>query len=195
MGMDPNATSNPLLSLVGGSATAVGSILWRKPNSSSTGGANSGWQFRIIADMNTNYMGFNCYSGESFRIDGSVANNTILVGTTTSQSAYKLYVNGAAWANSLTASGTIATAGSLGAGTTSPGSSLHVAGASASTYTTAGVHIGILGTIPAPLSNPRITLVTSLSTRSGVLNWSKAGYTNSQFDFQILADQYYNYVI
>ena len=49
--------------------------------------------------MNSNFLSVSTLQGEAFRIDGSVANNTMLIGTTTSFSAYRLYVNGAAYVN------------------------------------------------------------------------------------------------
>jgi hypothetical protein len=140
--------------------------------------------------MNTNYMSFTTIQGESLRIDATVANNTLLIGTTTSRSAYKLYVNGPAWTNSLASSGAIATTGSVGAGTDSPESSLHVAGAIASTYNYAGVQAGMIGSLINPLISPRLTFVTDAfpTAGSGALSWSRVGYTTSQYDFQILGD-------
>ena len=46
-------------------------------------------------------MYFNTIQGEAFRLDGTVANNTVLIGTTTSYSLYKLYVNGQSYATTV----------------------------------------------------------------------------------------------
>ena len=44
-GMDPAAVNNPLISLVGGTTSALGQICWRKPGSLSSGTFNAATNF------------------------------------------------------------------------------------------------------------------------------------------------------
>ncbi len=134
--------------------------------------------------MNGNTLKFDTLQGAAWMVDATSVNNCFVIGANVSQSAYRLYVGGPAFANSLASSGTVATSGSLGAGTTLPLSSLQVTGLAATTYTTAGIHAGMLS---ASLTNPQLSLVPGAITGSGALCWKTTGATTNNV-FKILGD-------
>jgi hypothetical protein len=108
-GYDPTTNTNPILTLVGGTSSAYPHIDFRKPGQTNGNTPYTNFIGRIACDFNNGSMIFINQQAEAFRIDGASANATMLIGTTTSQSTYKFYVNGKGYIYDLTAFNLLAT--------------------------------------------------------------------------------------
>ncbi len=86
-GMDPTVTSTCMASIVAATKSAL--------DFKYAGQANTAYKGRVDMNHNDGKLSFSTQSGVAAVMDGSTANNTLLQGTSTSQTAYKLYLTGA----------------------------------------------------------------------------------------------------
>jgi hypothetical protein len=77
-------------------------IDFRKPGQLNGNTPYTNFIGRIACDFNIGSMILFTQQNEAFRIDGSVANSTMRIGTATSQSTYKFTVSGKGYINDLT---------------------------------------------------------------------------------------------
>jgi hypothetical protein len=104
-GVDPTTVTTAKLCICAGSATGLANLDFAYNGQLTTGTAGSGLsaacKVRISCNMSTGQLLFTTQQSATpaLVIDGSTANQTILIGTTTTSSTYKLYVSGNSYFN------------------------------------------------------------------------------------------------